>query len=104
MELNYLGKYQLKLLRDLGASPSENEKKDVIIHGEERKINSSGTTTIENYRNTVTDILNSYQNYAQILIPLTWKYSDSDTIYDNLISQVVEELYARKSSAKRRFN
>ena len=68
----------------------ENEKKDVIIHGEERKINSSGTTTIENYRNTVTDILNSYQNYAQILIPLTWKYSDSDTIYDNLISQVVE--------------
>ena len=58
--------------------------------GKNRKINSSGTTTIENYRNTVTDILNSYQNYAQILIPLTWKYSDSDTIYDNLISQVVE--------------
>jgi tRNA A-37 threonylcarbamoyl transferase component Bud32 len=61
------------------------------------EITGSGTIVVSDldiaYRDTVRDILSSYPSLRDsgLLVPLTWKYTDTEQLYNSLLNQIIEK-------------
>jgi len=79
-------------------SASEPASKNIIIHGTGRTISPPNSSPDKLYKDTVDSLIKSFYqkhpNQITYLVPLKWKFLDSDKMYTGVIMQVIENYVA----------